>query len=238
MPYYRAPRSDSARLKFLAKTLQAARHDRRTDRSYLPRSLVEEVADLLPTFDTALQTLKIRQNERSQRIETRNAALDRLETYLRDFWEVLKRRVERQGQPTSRLEIYGLPADGKVPKLTTYESWLNAAAAAIQGDLEAVTVGYAPMVNPSAEELRTVLDEVYQETADVAAAERAYDKAQETVNLLREEADQLIKDVVDTLRFKLRKKPPAEQRRILHLYGARFRYRKGERAEYQDQAPA
>jgi hypothetical protein len=235
MPYYQAPRSDSARLKFLAKSLQAARHDRRVDNTYLPPALEEEVADLLPIFDAALKTLKVHQSERSQQVETRNAALERLKTYLRDFWEVLKRRVERLDQPSSLLEIYGLPTDGKVPKLTTYESWLNAAADAVQGDVEATTLGYEPMINPSAEELRTVLDKVYQQTAQVAAAERTYEKSLETVNSLREDVDRLIKDIVETLRFKLRKKSAAEQRRILHLYGARFRYRKGETSEYRRQ---
>lgn len=232
MPYYQAPRSDENRMQFLRKTLDTDLADRRRGQPYLHPDLRDQVAGLLPAFESALKTLNARQSVRSQRIQDRNAALDELVTYLRDFWEVLKRRVARERQPTLLLEIYGLPRDGLVPKPTTYEEWLNAAAQVVQGDADATRVGYAAMINPSAEEVRTRLDEVYRRAAKVATAERDYNLAQEQVVALREEADEIIQDVMDTLRFRLRKLEYDEQRKIMHRYGANFRYRKGEKPAY------
>ncbi|MGC9398249.1 MAG: hypothetical protein ACP5HM_03845 [Anaerolineae bacterium] len=232
MPYYRAPRSDGKRLRFLRKTLKADFHDRQRGQPYLHPLLRAEVRALVPAFERALQALKTQQEVRSRRIEARNRALDEMELYLRDFWEVLKRRVAREAQPLSLLKTYGLPSSGRVPKPTTYEGWLDAAAQVVQGDVEATAVGYAPMVNPSAEEVRLRLDEVYRRAAAVAAAERAYDAAQARLVQLRAEVDEAIQDVVETLRFRLRKYDAAEQRRIMHRYGAAFRYRKEEQPAY------
>ncbi len=233
MPYYQAPRSDEKRLAFLHKTLDADLYDRRRGQPYLHPDLRDQVAGLLPAFEKALQTLKASKAVRSQQIQERNDALDELITYLRDFWEVLKRRVAREHQPAYLLEVYGLPEDGLVPKPTTYEEWLNAAAQVVKGDAEAAGVGYASMVNPSAEEVRTRLDEVYRRAAEVGTAERNYGMAQEHVVELRAEANEVIQDVMDTLRFRLRKLDFDEQRQIMHRYGANFRYRKGERPAYE-----
>ena len=232
MPYYQAPRSDEKRMQFLCKTLDADLADRRRGHPYLHPDLRDQVAGLLPAFESALKTLDARQSFRSQQIRDRNAALDELVTYLRDFWEVLKRRVAREHQPASLLEIYGLPRDGLVPKPTTYEEWLNAAAQVVQGDADATAVGYAAMINPSAEEVRTRLDEVYRRAAAVATAERDHNMAQENVVELRAEADEIIQDVMDTLRFRLRNLEFDEQRKIMHRYGANFRYRKDEQPDY------
>ena len=233
MPYYQAPRSDEKRLAFLRKTLDADLYDRRRGQPYLHPDLRDQVAGLRPAFERALKTLGARKAGRSQQIQERNEALDELVTHLRDFWEVLKRRVARQRQPTSLLEIYGLPDDGLVPKPTTYEEWLNAAAQVVQGDADATAVGYAPMVNPSAEAVRARLDEVYRRAAKVATAERNHELAQEHVVELRAEADEVIQDVMETLRFRLRKLDFDEQRQIMRRYGANFRYRKDERPLYE-----
>ena len=84
------------------------------------------------------------------------------------------------------------------------------------------------MCNPSAAELQAVLDTARSEFDDVAMADREYDKAQEEIERLRPQADDLIQDVFAELRFNLRKKDDASQRRIMRTYGAEFRYLKGE----------
>ena len=154
--------------------------------------------------------------------------------YLRDFWEVLRRRARRLDQPAEVLTYYGLTLDGLAPQPTNQEAWLAVAAQVVEGDRLAVEAGYPPMVNPSAAEVAQVLEAARREADDVARADRAYDQAQEAVARLRIRADELIQEVMAELRFALRRRDPASRRRIMRTYGARFYYLRGEPRDPDD----
>ena len=87
------------------------------------------------------------------------------------------------------------------------------------------------MVNPSAAELDAVLATAQTEVDEVAPADRQYDEAQEAAATLRPRADELILEVMDALRYTLRKKSAPSQRRIMRSYGATYTYLKGETIE-------
>ena len=94
--------------------------------------------------------------------------------------------------------------------------------------------GYTPVQMPAAADLQTALTETQNQLTAVAAADRAYDDAQSALADLRPQADELIRDVMDELRFVLRKRDAASQRRIMRTYGAQFYVRPGEVAEEGD----
>jgi hypothetical protein len=66
------------------------------------------------------------------------------------------------------------------------------------------------------------------EQNDIAGADRTYDQAQETLASLCIQADGLIQETVDELRFNLRKKDAPSQRRIIRTYGGSYSYLSGE----------
>jgi hypothetical protein len=111
---------------------------------------------------------------------------------------------------------------------------LGTAVEVIAGDAEAVAAGYSAMVNPSIAELQVGLTAAQREADEVAPADRAYDEAQEAVAALRPQADELIQDVMDELRFHLRKRDAPSQRRIMRTYGVSFSYLPGEPADPDD----
>jgi len=63
---------------------------------------------------------------------------------------------------------------------------------------------------------------------DVAVADRDYDIAQEVVASSRTVAEDFIQEVMDELRFALRKKDASSQRRIMRSYGATYTFVEGE----------
>ncbi len=109
------------------------------------------------------------------------------------------------------------------------------AAKMVKGDEEAVLAGFDPIVNPSAAELQTALDAAKKELGEVAPVDRKYDEAEEEVAKLRPEADELIKDVIDELKFNLRKRDGSSQRRIIQSYGVEIRYTNGSVPEDDDE---
>ena len=73
-----------------------------------------------------------------------------------------------------------------------------------------------------------------KEAADVIPADAAHDRAQEAIDALRAQTDEIIADVIEELRFHLRKEEPASQRRVMRTYGTKFAYQPGEPLDMDD----
>ncbi len=221
------PTSDNARSQLIKKCISTATADE-TTQSLVPQDLLDRGNELLPQFNQQLSGVNSLLSQRSKEVSEKQAALAALSAWLRDFWEVLRRRTVRLNHPAQVLTYYQLPLDGITPKLSKEKDMLEIARRVIDGDAAAVAEGYPAMVNPSAAELKEVLDKAWKEVNDVPPADEGYDKAQESIAEMRGEVDELIRDIYDYLNFILRKKEDASRRRILQNYGFSFRYLSGE----------
>jgi len=231
MPKYRQPESDLARQAFLETTEKTGQKDIDAGNMYISQELVEEINAFVPGFDTKVEAVTQTLSGREKEVREKNEAISTLVTYAHDLWEVLKRRVNRKGEPAEVHTYYRLPLDGKNPTLYTDREWLTMAENVVAGDAQAVADGFDAMVNPSAAELDAVRSTAQTEVDEVSPADRAYDQAQEAAATLRPQADELIQEVMDSLRYTLRKKDAPSQRRIMRSYGATFTYLKGETIE-------
>jgi hypothetical protein len=228
MPIYDAPRSDADRLLFLKTALDMGRKDEDAGLNYVSKETLDSAEAFIVRFEPAYLNLNAMLAQRIKETSEKTSALTELQTWVRDFWEVGKRRVYRLKLPTAVLAYYGLAQDGNVPKSAGEASWLDFAAQIVQGDADAVAAGYPAMINPSADEVADWLATAQAEAGQVGGTDRRYDQAQEDIAALRPEADTLIQDIVEQLRFSLRKKDEPSQRRIMRSYGARFTYASGE----------
>ncbi len=228
MPILLIPSSDMARLEFVKRAAATAGNDFDAGYYYLARETFDNLTEFIPVFENALKRTNALLSKRSKETRESSQAFDKMETGVRDMWEVLRRRVNRNDEPAHVLTYYELPLDGITPKPTTKDEWYAIAGSMIDGDAKAVEAGYPAMQNPSAQQLKELLDKARSEKNDISDADREYDKAQEDVEQLRAKADELISDVIDDLRYLLRKKDNPSQRRIMRSYGVTFKYLKGE----------
>ncbi|MFO7683403.1 MAG: hypothetical protein R6X34_25495 [Chloroflexota bacterium] len=235
MPVLSTPRNDLERVAFLQRSVKTGLSDVAAGHNYLSQPTIDEVDALAQTFDAALSKISTDQSDRSREIRQRNEAVELLATYVRDFWEVTRRRAQRLKQPAEVLTFYGLPLDGTTPKLNSPDEWLATAANVVRGDAEAVAAGYPAMSNPSAAEITAVLATARLEAEEVHTADRTYDVAQAQLAGLRAKADQMIADIVAELRYTLRREDAPSQRRIMRSYGATYTYLQGEPQDPDDQ---
>lgn len=231
MPHYQEPRGHVARLLFLIRAALTGAMDIAAGRNYISASTLATINTIRVTYKNALTALPALSSDRSKEVRESNTAVHRVEVHVRDMWDVMKRRVNRLGQPTEVHLFYGLPLNGNVPVLTTNDQWLQAAQTCIEGDAAAVLAGYPAMLNPSAAELAVVLTAAAAERDDVADADRELDLALAAADALVPQVDAVIEDVMAELRFNLRKMDYPSQRRIQRSYGATFRALPGEPGE-------
>ena len=231
MPEYLPPRNDNARLGFLKHAVHTAKQDHDLDNHYISEELVYAIDAFIPQFEKRIQSISSYLSRRSLEIRESTETFRTLMIYVRDMWNVLKRRVRRLNQPASVLNFYGLPQNGHAPNPTSKDMWFALADNLIKGDELAVKAGYPAMSNPTAEELKEILEQARRERKDVASADREYDNVQAELEALRPRANELIREVMAELRFHLRHFDRPSQRRIMRTYGVVFRYRKGEAGE-------
>lgn len=217
--------SDNGRKHLLETTLSTAK---KSGDNYVSPETIQKIISFLTVFAEALLQLNKFLSFREKEIREKNEAMGFLDLIMRDMWEVVKRRVRRQKLPAEVLTYYELPLSGIVPNIGKDKDLLATASKMIKGDKEAIVAGYEAMVNPSAAEVQEALDAAKKELSEVAPADRLYDKTEEAVAYLRPQADELIADVIDELKFKLRKRDAASQRRIISSYGVEIEYSTGD----------
>lgn len=234
MPRYQPARSDAARLAVLTTASTVAPVDIAAGRPSITQATLDALNSFLALFRPLVEALSNALSGRMREVREREAARSKLDTYVRDFLEVLKRRAHRLEQPAEVLVFYGLPSDGAVPVMASFETLIAVANAIVAGEPKAVAAGYPAMANPSLAELQPVLAEAVTQAADVPPADRTYDDAQAAVAARRPEADLVIEDIHGDLISSLRRLDPPGQRRVMRNYGLVFSALPGE----PEEAPA
>lgn len=217
------PKGNNALLSTLHRIVTTGRQDAAAGRPLIEAATLDEIDAFLADWSPKLQLVTRRRSEHTKELHEALAVRRTLAVYVRDAWEVQKRRIAREGLPSALLALYGLPQDGRVPQGIRVDDWPIWAEKLIYGDAAAVAQGYAPLANPSAAEIAAKLALTQQETPEVTVADRAWDEAQEAVAQGRLIAGRLIREAMAQIRFNLRRESNESVRRVMRLYGAQFR---------------
>jgi hypothetical protein len=231
MPQYTNPTSHTDRLIFLRRSLATGLVDRADGRDHVSQATLDAVSALIAPYASALGALPLAKSNRSKEVREAARSMGSLKLHVRDLWDGLKRRTRRMGHPAEVLQHYGLPINGRVVNPTTHDAWLQWGQRCVDGDAAAVAGGYPPMSNPTAADVAAALAIARSDRDDVAEADRTLDLAQAQLMALVPQAESLIVDVMDELRFNTRKLSFPSQRRIQRTYGARFRLLRDERPD-------
>lgn len=235
MANYKPPYNDESRNSCLRMIAETGQLDKDKGISYLPPDFLEEVTNFQPTYLGKINQVEAKLSSREKEVREKNIAISDLRTYVTDFWEVLRRRNNRLKLPAEIFTFYGLNLDGNNPTITNETGWIEAAQGIVDGEVAVKAAGYPAMINPGADEVNDKLQVAKTEAQEAYQADRDYDVIQEELAELRKEAEVLIADAMDYLRFALRKKDGPSQRRIMKTYGAKFEYLPG---EPEDEEPA
>lgn len=217
------PQNDNALAGTLYRIVTTGRQDLAAGRPLVNAATLDEIDALLADWSPKLSLVTSQRAAHTQEVHEAVAAVRTLSVYVRDAWEVQKRRIAREGLPSALLALYGLPQAGRVPQNIRAHEWAGWAQKLIDGDAAAVAQGYAPLANPSAAEIAAKLAQTEKETPEVDVADRAWDEAQAAVARGRAIGLGLVKEAWTQIRFNLRRQSNESVRRVMRLYGAQFR---------------
>jgi hypothetical protein len=237
MPRIRTPESDEGRAQLLSKATKTAAADAAAGRRYLPATVTTEIGDFLqdqagpppvPGYNSKVLKLTSSRAALAREVSDSDAAEAVLETFMRDFWEVLKRRTFREKHSVAVLNYFDLPQDGTIPALSSRADrhlWAEKIAA---GEAQAVAAGFPPMANPSAAEVAAKLARAETEAEQIVPKDREQELALEAVRAARPRAIELVDDVIKELGHNLRKMADGTARDIMRSYGVEYEFLPGE----------
>ncbi len=231
------PNSNEGLLALLDTAVRVAIGDADAGLNYVEAGWTDEVKEFLLDFRVKVRSLTKAQQRRAQEVAERRVAVDKLLVHDRDFMNVLRRRVNRDELPAYYYEFFKLSLDGTLPKINSIDDAMTWGEILVQGDNDAVEAGFEAMCNPTAAQVRTMLDKARAESADIPPAERDLDIAQDEVKDLRAQATEMARDLAAQLNFRLRKLDGPNRRRIIRRYGFKYRYAKGEPVDDDAEAP-
>lgn len=234
MPRYTAPGSDPARLATLKKVLEATAEGEELTRFIMPATRTR-ISEFLTTFEPAVQAVDTASAGRAKEVSEKDEAQDNLATFTRDFFEVLKRRTNREKHNVAALVHYGLPQSGDNPPTGSEEDVITAAEGIVAGEPKAVEAGFPAMSNPAAAEVDRALQAFVKERGEVAPADEKVRVAQGALADLRPEADRLIRKVKIGVEFLMDEEPAPSQRRVLRRMGYSFAPLPGETPEVDEE---
>lgn len=218
----RHPQADKDRLMLLENCAAQIARDVTDARAYIPAALATAIQAHIAVFDPAVTQAMNTRGARAVEVEEKQTAVSELERYVRDYWNVLERRIVREKLPRGLFVEYDLLLSGDDPVGRAMTDMLKYADNIVEGEASIVAKGYAPMCNPSAAEVAAKRAAVSAESTDVIIADTALDEAQQTLETARAEADKLIRFVVAQLDIALYGTDADDVRRVKERYGFTF----------------
>ena len=229
----RYPQADKDRLMLLESCAEQIARDVADTRAYIPAALATAIQAHILVFGPAVTRAMNMRGQRAVEVGEKQTAVAELDRYVRDYWNVLERRIVREKLPRGLFVEFDLLLGGDDPAGRSMTDMLKYADNIAQGEASIVAKGYAPMCNPSAAEVAAKRAAVSTESTDVIVADTALDEAQHTLEDARAEADKLIRFVVAQLDMALYGSDADDIRRIKERYGFKF---EGETAVVEETA--
>ena len=220
------PTNDADRLTFLRTALAVAQQDQSLGRPRLHMDTLAELASQAQAFDTARQEVIQAKAAHAQARATADTANRILQAQVRQVWSTVNWRVRWKGVSNQSRTFYGLPQDGPTPFPTNRSGWLAVAEQILIGDPQAVEAGFESAVDAAA--LQPLHDQAQTTVEAVAATKQDLRLAQKQLAALRRSVDQLVRRIVQDLRYALRDEARSLQREIMRTYGIRFERSPGE----------
>lgn len=216
----RYPTSDKARKDFLLLAKEADADFRSGGTPHLPADLAAGLASQHTAFaaaETAIEEATIGVRTHAAAV---HAALPLVQNQLRSAWNWAKEQIDWYDGPALLRSYYDLPQQGPNPRPSGRSGWASRAEKVLQGIDASIAAGLAATPN------HAKLADAHQALAGALLAQesalRVQVEARKALQDIRQQVDELIRDVLVTLRMGLRKEEKSYQRQVMRRYGAQF----------------
>lgn len=228
MPYRRLPNTDSARLKALSIALKKGR-DLPPFKLAYQQGTLQKINSLLPSYENALSEHKAAYNLQIEKSKDFHKSMKKARLYISHFIQVINMAVVRGDLPVSVKNYFHMEIIGKkLPNLGTTDDVIHWADILIEGESKRRMEGRSPITNPTIAVVKVHCDKFRDAYVHQESLKTRYQRAQESLNLKREEADIIIQRMWNEVEATFKDLPETLKRTKASEYGVVYVYRKNE----------
>jgi len=167
--------------------------------------------------------------DRLPAVTAKDQARTECSMWISHFFQVLQMWNKRELHDEGIFKFYSTEIQTK-PSITlkSDDEVLLWGARILEGEKKRVDSGGVPMQNPTTEAFEPVYLLFRRQLQQVQKKKVDLDQAEEAVNKLRPQGDQLITDAIAEMDYLLRRESAASQRRKMRRYGVRYSFSPGE----------
>jgi len=236
MPYRRLPTTDAARMRALRAAAKVAETTTLNRLAYSPQ-YIHPIRNMIQRLEGAQHEQAQARNKLIRLNRDFHPILAKTRLYISHFIQVLNLSIQRDEIPAEARIHYHLPdQENRLPSLRTEQEILEWGERIIEGENTRLKTGGVPMMNPNIARVKVWYDQFkdsyyFQITAS-KSAQRANQKLQE----LRTEIDELIKKVWDEVEAYFLEENGEEGRVLAATYGVVYVLRSSEKKSREDPA--
>ncbi|MCK9617603.1 MAG: hypothetical protein M0R21_07175 [Lentimicrobiaceae bacterium] len=202
------------------------------------KGTMEHLKLFAPRFNTAYNNRNLAISERSKATMQKDIKKEIVKKLISHYFQNLNNGIERGLFKSSDRNLYGLDAGGNdVPVIISVNSILHWGALIIDGEAARMAQGGVSMAMPSADEVKTALDDFKAVLKQQSDKKIGLTAEQEEIQKLRDEADELIVDLWDEVEFYFRKSEPAAHRLQCSQWGVIYKNRYGDNTSGNENPP-
>jgi hypothetical protein len=241
MPYILRPNNDTDRnnvINHMSELIFTPQGEIREDAAKIfLNETVEHLKTFMPVYSTAYKNRDLAFSDRSSATKQKNIPKDLVKKNISHFFHTFNNGIERGTFTISERRLYGLSIESMdVPSLITESDILEWGDKIVSGEATRIAQGGKPMTMPSAEEVRVALENYKVAQKQKSDKQIGLTKEQEGIQELRDEADDLIKDLWDEVEFYFRKSEPAARRVQCSQWGVIYKNRYGDNGDNTTEA--
>ena len=183
-------------------------------------STLERLEAFLPMFETEVNERKVALVNQTNATCEKNLAFDKAAMYASQFFQIFNFGVSRNVFQETDRPYYGLDVnDGNTPDIKTDSDLLLWGQNLIDGEAARIAAEGVAMSMPSAAEFEIEFNKFKTLQSAQSALKDQYDKEQEDVAALLDDANLLVRDIWDEVEFHFRHDDAASKRRKCREYG-------------------
>jgi len=233
MPYRRLPNTDSARIRALKAAYSKGKSNPPSQLAF-SQSTFSKVELFINSFQNALAHYKVAYNQQVESGKEYSQILKKAKLYLSHFIQVLNMAIARGELPASVREIYGMDLDeNRMPSLTTEKELIEWGKKIIDGEMQRLQKGQAPITNPTIAVVRVRFEQFLEAYNHHKILQQNTRRLLNDVNNLRVTADSIILSIWNEVEDYFKDLPDEERRLKASEYGVAYVYRKNEIKDFR-----
>ncbi|MFV0376312.1 MAG: hypothetical protein ACK5JD_03310 [Mangrovibacterium sp.] len=228
MPYRRLPNTDQARMRAIEAALEKGKRVASKELAFHQISL-EKLQSIYPRLSSAIRQLNAAKQSQFDKSREYGEIFKKAKLYLTHFVQVMSFAIIREELKPEIRAFYGLDVHSqRLPNINLEKDVLDWGERIIAGEQRRCQQGGSPIYSPSIALVKVHFESFIEAYRHQKMLQNMTNRASEQMELVRDEADQLIQQVWNEVEDKFDFLDEDEKRERAAAYGVTYVYRPSE----------